>query len=380
MPLQDVDSFATAIVSIFLYGSLSITCFYFASKFWDFEGKKLRTGLYVAPKFTFFVVLGISALMDLPTFLTCSGLGGPEECEWNATSYAFCWSCHLLATCGQQFAVITPSILWSDIIQQKDGNFWNSSSPLDFVKVFFRISWLIYCGVVVMTVLGVILFSNPSDENAYTAHTTIGALSNLLNPIMLVVNASGCLYSGIRLQRHVVKVQLGTATQNRFLIQLNFVMIFITCTYILRALMVMSLYGAMPNSYKRLFDPVGSYPYWLPLTQWLPFVFCSFSLVYMMRFKGGGADRTNSMRLDGNIDMQTIRTIRESHAEDRESEDVVSPLDHEHHRTRSVGMSTDAFGGRSLSFLMHQNNPILSAQQPPPKPRDLFRNSEAPDR
>eukprot|EP01032_Pedospumella_encystans_P024576 gene24576-27793_t len=142
----------------------------------------------------------------------------------------------------------------------------------------------------------------------------------------------------------------------------------------------MSLYGAMPNSYKRLFDPVGSYPYWLPLTQWLPFVFCSFSLVYMMRFKGGGADRTNSMRLDGNIDMQTIRTIRESCAEDRESEDVVSPLDHKHHRTRSVGMSTDAFGGRSLSFLMYQNNPILSGQQPPSKTRDLFRNSEAPDR
>lgn len=397
MAIQKVDSFAPAMVSIFLYGSLAVTCFYFASKFWDFQEKKLRSGLYVAPKFTFFIVLGISALLDLPTFITCSAMGGPEQCEWNDVWYAVCWSCHLLATCGQQFAVITPSILWSDIIQHKDGNFWNSASQLDGVKIFFRISWVIYCCVIIMTIFGVILFSNPSDEDAYTAHTTVGALSNLLDPIMLVTTASGCLYSGIRLQRHVVKVGFGTATQVRFLAQLNFLMLFITCSYILRAIMVMSLYGPMPDAYKNLFNPVGSYPLWLPLTQWLPFVFCSYCLVYNMRFKGGGADQKDSLRLNEGIDMKTIRAFTDSNPRPTDpqerslstdtdatyTEETHSPFDHRGSRGAS---SVDITHDRSLSYLMRQNSITgqttspLSAHLQQHQQRDLFRNSEAPNR
>lgn len=287
-----------AIASIGLYSSLALVCFYHARKFWDPETKKLRTGRYVAPKFVFFVVLGCAAVMDLPTFLTCFGKYGPSSCEWNDSSYAFCWCCHLIGTCGQQFAVITPSILWSDIIQQKDGNFWNSASQLDSVKIFFRVIFVSYCSAIFVTVIGVIAYSKASDEDAFTQSNAIGVMSNCLIPLMLFSTAFGCLYCGIRLQRHVVNVQLATATQRKFLLQLNFLMILITISYGIRAVLVLSLFDYMPNSYKDFFDPVGYYPFWLPLTQWLPYVFCSFCLVANMRFKGGGTSSRKSDESD----------------------------------------------------------------------------------
>jgi hypothetical protein len=109
--------FILSTVSIFLYGTLAATCFYHASKFWEVVNGRVQGGKYAWPKFTFFVVLGCAALLDLPTFLACTLKGGPSSCEWNSTSYAFCWCCHLMATCGYLYAVVTPSILWSDVVQ-----------------------------------------------------------------------------------------------------------------------------------------------------------------------------------------------------------------------------------------------------------------------
>ena len=275
-------------ISIPIYTSLAATSFYYAYKFWQVIQGKLEGGLYATPKFVFFIVLGISAVLDLLTFLACSVKGGPNECLWNHESYAFVWSCHLIATCGYLYAVITPSILWSDIIQQKDGNFWNSKSPLDFTKIFFRVAFVTYCCIMLTNILGVIMYSHSSDESAYSNSSALGAINNCLTPIILVVITAGCLYSGIKLRQYVKNVQLGSAIQVRILMKLNFTMFIICASYVVRALLVMSLYNEIPADYIHAFRIVQYYPTWMILTQWIPFVLCSFCLINEMRFHGIG--------------------------------------------------------------------------------------------
>lgn len=358
--MHDVPSFVMAMISVGLYSALAITCFYFASKFWDRETNTLRTGRYVTPKFTFFVVLGISAVFDLPTFLTCAAKGAPDSCEWGTRSYDFCWCMHLLATVGQQYAVITPLILWSDIIHHRDGLFFNTKSQLDSVKVFFRVIWILYCCVIVMTILGVIMYPNSNDTTQ---------ISDGLMPLMLLSIALGCLFTGIRLQQHVIKVHLANDTQRRFLLQLNFLMLFITCSYALRAVMVLSLFDPMPAVYKDAFLPVGAYALWLPMTQWLPFVFCSFCLVHNMRFKGAGTSNRKSCESDSSMASRGIgmATMLEAGLDpglgqpsmtDRGSElsmsEVVSPFDHHSNRSRSTDVSVDGYQSRSISYLLNR--------------------------
>lgn len=281
-------NFASAMVSIFLYLSLTVTCMYIANKFWDRETNSLRGGRYAMPKFVFFVVLGLSTLFDLPSFIGCVAHGGPPSCVWNDASYAFCWSCHLIASCGYSFAIITPSILWSDIIQQKDGNFFNSSSPLDSIKIFFRVSYGLYCAVIAMTIMGVILYSKSSNEAQFSNSNAVGAISNCLCPILLFVITVGCVFCGRQLQEYVRNVQLGTVTQMKIIRRLNITMMLIATTYGVRAILVLTLYGKMPSDYIHAFKPTQYYPLWVILTQWLPYILCSYSLVNSMRFKGEG--------------------------------------------------------------------------------------------
>ena len=309
MRIINEATFTSATISIFLYLSLLGTCIYYALRFWKaVNGTIQGGGLYSKPKFIFFVILGLSALLDLPTFLACVGKGGPTDCIWNDASYAFVWSCHLIATCGYLYAVITPSILWSDIIRQKDGNFWNSGSPLDGTKIFFRITYVIYCCVIITNVLGVIIYSKSSNESQYSDSNALGAINNCLMPVMLVVVTFGCFWSGIRLRHYVMNVQLGSTTQLRVLFKLNFTMIIICASYTMRALLVMSLYNDIPQSYVSVMDETWHYPLWMALTQWVPFLLCSFCLVNEMKFKGLGKGATNiSNNSNGNVPGSGVR-------------------------------------------------------------------------
>jgi hypothetical protein len=294
MSIINEEAFAVSLVSIFLYLSLFATCVYYASRFWEVVKGRVEGGLYGTPKFIFFIVLGASALLDMPTFIVCASKGGPHECIWDHSSYAFVWSCHLIATCGYMYAVITPSILWSDIIRQKDGNFWNSASPLDGTKIFFRITFVIYCCVIFTNVLGVIIFSKSTDEAAYSNSNALGALNNCLMPILLVVVTFGCFYSGLRLRHYVMNVKLGGAVQLRILLKLNFTMFMICASYTMRAILVMSLYEDVPHAYRSAMHGAWPYAIWMPLTQWVPFLLCSFCLVNEMKFHNAGGKRQTS--------------------------------------------------------------------------------------
>lgn len=376
-------NFASAMISIFLYVSLTVTCMYIARKFWDPETNTLRGGRYAMPKFVFFVVLGTSTLFDLPSFIGCVAHGGPPSCVWNDASYAFCWSCHLIASCGYAFAIITPSILWSDIIQQKDGNFFNSSSPLDSIKIFFRVSYGLYCAVIAMTIMGVILYSKSSNEAQYSNSNVVGAISNCLSPILLFVITVGCVWCGTQLQAYVRNVQLGTATQVKIIRKLNITMILIATTYGVRAMLVLSLYGKMPNDYIHTFKPTQYYPLWVILTQWMPYILCSYSLVNSMRFKeegkvsskkarasaaAGAAATAAGLEAGQNSPAKSHRTggsLRPNTSFSIESglaDDVRSPFDHTKSDDSGALTADESADGKTLDFLLaavtetHSNN------------------------
>jgi len=320
------DAAIISAVSIPIYLSLAATSFYYAYKFYEVVQGKVEGGKYATPKFVFFIVLGISAVLDLFTFVACSAKGGPNECLWNHESYAFVWSCHLIATCGYLYAVITPSILWSDIIQQKDGHFWNSKSPLDYTKVFFRVAFVIYCCIMFTNILGVMMYSKSSDESAYSNSSALGAINNCLTPIILVVITFGCLYSGIKLRQYVMNVQLGSAIQIRILMKLNFTMFIICASYVVRAILVMSLYNQVPADYIHAFRIVQYYPTWMVLTQWIPFVLCSFCLINEMRFQGVGKGVNTSNNGRGSTSRSSDRRAEtDGHGHGQHSSHTTNP-------------------------------------------------------
>jgi hypothetical protein len=299
------NSMIMAALSIPLFLALAVTSFYYAWIFWKQVSGVVQCGLYATPKFAFFAVLGVSAMLDIPTFIACVSKGGPSQCSWNTSTYSFVWSLHLIATCGYLYAVITPSILWSDIIQQKDGNFWNSKSPLDLTKILFRVSFVLYCCVIFTNIVGVSSYKHP-DKTNYSNSSAVGAINNLLMPVLLVVVTFGCFVCGLRLRSYVMKVQLGSAVQDRVLLKLTFTMFMICASYSVRAVLVMSLYNDMPATYSDDFN--WQYVLWLPITQWIPFVLCSFCLINEMCFQGNSKAPGNDGSKTPNSDTDSTKT------------------------------------------------------------------------
>lgn len=363
-----------AAASIFLYSLLAATCCYFAVSFWDLKTGEFNGGRYGTPKFVFFVVLCISAILDIPLFIGCIVQGGPTDCEWNSPSYVVFWLFHLMATCGYVYAIITPAILWSDIIQHKDGNLWNSAYPLDSTKWFFRVTFVLFCLNEMTTVIGSTMYQDPNNQADYTKSNDVGAISDCFTPIITTVVTVGCLWSGITLQRHVMSVGLGGTTQIKILMQLNFTMLFISVTYIMRSLLVLSLYDDMPYPYKHAMEPLRSnFLLWLIWTRWLPTVFCSFCLVNEMRFKGVGntqlesTTRTSlfegllkSFRMSGGV---SYKSHRQTSTDSRSTVD--SALEQSYSMLSSVDFPDS--GSDTSSYIL---SPVGSPERVRAAPRD----------
>lgn len=359
-----------AAASIFLFSLLAITCCYFALNFWDFKTGEFNGGRYGRPKFVFFVVLCISAILDIPLFLGCIVLGGPTDCEWNSPSYVVFWLFHLLATCGYVYAIITPAILWSDIIQQKDGNLWNSAYPLDSTKIFFRVSFVLFCANELTTVIGAAIYQDPDKQADYTKSNAVGAISDCFTPIITTVITVGCLWSGITLQRHVMSVGLGGTTQIKILMQLNFTMLLISVTYIMRSLLVLSLYDDMPYPYRHAMQPLrASFLLWLIGTRWLPTVFCSFCLVNEMRFKGVGNNNLEASGrgsfLEGLLKGFRMSGVSSKHRDlSTETKSTDSALEQSYSMLSSVDFPDS---NSDSSYVL---SPVGSPERAPARPRD----------
>lgn len=124
---------------------------------------------------------------------------------------------------------------------------------------------------------------------------SFGEISELISPILLSLITIGCLWSGIRLQRYVINVQLGNSTLIRILMHLNFTMFLIVATYGLRALLVLTLYSGMASYYKKALEPIsGVYISWIITTRWMPSIFCSLCLVNEMKRHGPNSSSSGS--------------------------------------------------------------------------------------
>ena len=278
--------FILAITSILLYASIAVGSLYYLIEYYRLQQQSCDDlkGRYDLPKAIFFTVLLSSAVLDIPLYIGCAAKGGPRDCEWNdsSSSYPVLWCMHLIATCGYVYSIITPPVLWHDILHQKDGMLWNSSFPVDGVKMFFRIAFVFYCGVIFMTIIAVLIFWSSASGTSFNSNT-INALAACLEPIVLTLIISGSLWCGVRLQQYVVRVKLGTKAQLRILLHLNITTAFILVCYFARALLVLRLFTAVPSTYKSGLS--CSYAVWLLGTRWMPYIFCSYCLMYGMRFK-----------------------------------------------------------------------------------------------
>lgn len=124
---------------------------------------------------------------------------------------------------------------------------------------------------------------------------SFGEISQLISPILLSLITIGCLWSGIRLQRYAINVQLGNSTLIRILMHLNFTMFLIVATYGLRALLVLTLYSGMTSYYKKALEPIsGVYISWIITTRWMPSIFCSLCLVNEMKRHGPNSSSSSS--------------------------------------------------------------------------------------
>ena len=85
-----------ASISICLYSLLALLCGYCGVQFWDFRENKLIEGRYIAPKFQFFVILFVSAMLDIPLYVGCLSKHGAKECMWNDEFYIASQQLHLV--------------------------------------------------------------------------------------------------------------------------------------------------------------------------------------------------------------------------------------------------------------------------------------------
>jgi len=87
-----------AYISICLYSLLAILCGHCGVQFWDFRANKLIEGRYIIPKFQFFIILCVSALLDIPLYVGCLSNHGPNQCMWNDELYIASQQFHLIGT------------------------------------------------------------------------------------------------------------------------------------------------------------------------------------------------------------------------------------------------------------------------------------------
>jgi hypothetical protein len=280
-----------AALSVVFYGSLSFVSAFYFRKFRRIQLESpskdtyyhSKFGRYDSPKVYFFLVLAISALLDVPLYIGCLTQGGPEDCEWHNLAYAIGWFLHLFAVCGYAYTIMIPCILWNDIIQNRDGKLFRSQFQVDSTKRFFQVSLILYIlNTTIDTLYGMSIYRIHDPE-----HFTTSKLDSVLTftePMIIFGITVGCFWCGLRLQAYVMKAKLGFRTELRFLLHLNVPMLVIMCTYLARALYVLRFVHFVPVQYGKAMS--ASYLGWMAVTRWLPYIFCSFVLVLMMRFSG----------------------------------------------------------------------------------------------
>jgi hypothetical protein len=228
----------------------------------------------------FFGVLSVSALLDLPVWFLCIGYMGPSTCVMETVFFKVFQCFHMLALCGYAFCLGITTILWSDILtENEDKPIIDFKNP-DIGRKLFYSFFLLYFLNEFTVILSICLWMDEKDPNKFLESNEVYQFSDFTEPFLICVLAGGCLFTGVRLQRYVLSVRLGTRLQREFLVQLNGVLFLVTACYLARAILIFTLFYDFGSD-----DLSGiSFAVWTLCTRWMPNVGSSLCLfVFMCR-------------------------------------------------------------------------------------------------
>jgi hypothetical protein len=190
---------------------------------------------------------------------------------------------------------------------------------------------------------------------------------------MLVVITLGCFIAGLRLERHVLKRNLDGTALGRILFNMNLTMFIIASSYIVRALLLLSLYAPTPKAYTSVFSTTWHYSVWIPVTQWFAYWFCSLCLVEQMRYRPTDrrpesvVDKSNQLELSqhGDAESERGRTISQDSAVSDLDADARSSASSNRSSARISHIGADKHN-RKLSYLMSQLEDAAAGPNLPP--------------
>eukprot|EP01040_Poterioochromonas_malhamensis_P004372 gene4372-4686_t len=299
------EALIVASLSIFFYGLLFCVSFYYYRKFFLIERVKSNSssvGKYDQAKKTFFSCLMISSFLELPTYFSCLARDGPTDCEWQAPDQVIFWFFHLLALCGYACCIVIPCVLWSDMINKKDGKLFFSSFPYDLTKRYFQIVILLYFLTCTIEIFVTLAFWD-SNNYIYYQETPTYAASAVTECTLILLISCGCLYCGIRLEMYVHDAKLNPTVEMKFLFTLNVILFVIVLSFVGRAVLILQFAPGVPESYQH---PVN-YAAFTLITRWTPDVLCQLLLVLVMRLSGNEATAKNSVLASSSNPMAMIK-------------------------------------------------------------------------
>lgn len=228
----------------------------------------------------FFGILSVSATLDIPVWLLCIGYMGPSTCVMESVFYKIFQCFHMLALCGYATCLGITTILWSDILTENEDKPIIDFKTPDTRRKFFYALFLLYFLNEFTVIISILLWMDPDDPNKFLEDNEVYLFSDFTEPILILVLAGACFYTGVKLQQYVVSVQLGTRLQREFLLQLNVVLFLVTSCYLLRAVFIFTMfYDFGSREIKGI-----SLAVWILCTRWLPNVGSSLCLfVFMSR-------------------------------------------------------------------------------------------------
>lgn len=276
-------------ISIILYGLLSLTSLYYwfrLRKNRNIDITKIESvkAQYIISKQQFaresksffFFVLFLSSLFDIPFYVGCLTDGGPHhECVWGGAWHTVVWSFHLLALFGYTLCLGIPLFLWSDVLNGRDGRIWKSAHSADATKKFLRASVFLYLLLEIASIVSLLL--NGSDE--YFGSNTYRHIFMVAEPALISCISIVWLSMGIRLQLYVRSVKFNKEAELRILFFVNLVMFSIVVSFLMRAVLLVLVNYHVLNLGGKTFP----YLLWVLLTRWMPYIYCSFMLIYILQ-------------------------------------------------------------------------------------------------
>lgn len=295
------STYILVITSTFIYLSLGFTSlnYYLKLRYCDAKVstekihgfERVLKGTFNEIKSTFFIVLAISSFLELPFYIICIGNGAPYECRSNSTiTDKILWILHIVALMGFAVCLSIPLFLWSDIINGRDGQLWNSVHKLNGPKLFLYSSNTIYFLLQIVRIVDVVLFQkydisyHPQNNNSTNADyfkNDLSYVSGTFDPLICLLIAFGWLWIGLRLQSIVQDIQFRLHGQSKALFTVNCVMGIVVFSYMCRAFFSLTLLPCC------LVSSVRSFFLFIVFTRWLPLALCSFLLIYVMRQTDG---------------------------------------------------------------------------------------------